>query len=199
MTRILQRYVVAAVLFAGLVLAFAFFVPTGSPVGPPKPRSVVTVTRVVDGDTIVVDSTEPITGRPTETIRLIGVDTPETKDPRLPRDPVTHKLIPQCYGPEASAHVAELLRPGITVTLAFDAGTSAAQLRDRTPSHRLLAYVWLNDGTMLNLDLVRDGYARARPVAPQDDYRGLFKTAEATAKAQHKGRWGACATTPASS
>lgn len=175
MFRYLYRYVVPAALFLGLVLVYAYLGPGGSGpgAGPPAARSVA-VERVVDGDTIVVSGY----GAKLEHVRLIGVDTPETVAPRKPV---------QCYGPEASAYTKHLLPKGSSVILRFDAGAP-----ERDHFRRVLAYVWTNSHTMVNLDLVRRGYARAAYYKPHDDYRQLFKSAEAKAKADDKGRWGAC-------
>jgi micrococcal nuclease len=176
---------IAAGVLSGAELVYGLFGGGPGSLAPPAPRTVVTVQRVTDGDTIRVSGTSQLTGRPAETIRLIGVDTPETVHPNRPV---------QCFGPEASAYTKRELPVGITVTLAFDAGTTEAQMRDRTPSRRLLAYVWRTDDRMHNLELVKGGYARASHYPPQDDYRHLFKATEATAKAANRGRWGACPT-----
>src|SRR4051812_28594636 len=80
-----------------------------------------TVVRVIDGDTIVVK-----VGDTEEHVRLIGIDTPETHKPGTPVE---------CYGPEASAHLTELLPPGTTVRLERDRDT-------RDVYRRLLAYVY---------------------------------------------------------
>jgi micrococcal nuclease len=175
----LSRYVTPAVLFLAWVLAWSAC--TGSqPLGsnePGHPDTAVAVERWVDGDTVVVTGY----GAKRETVRLIGVDTPETVHPRKPVE---------CYGRQASAFVKALLPVGSAATLTFDKGTT--ELRDRTPSRRLLAYLWKSDDTMVNLELVRQGYAKAVHYPPQDDYRDTFKQAEAKAKAATKGRWKAC-------
>jgi micrococcal nuclease len=127
------------------------------------------VTRVVDGDTIYV----MLHGRETD-IRLIGIDTPETVDPNSPV---------MCYGPQASAFTHREL-DGATVRLGFDA--------ERHDYYgRTLAYVYKN-GRMFNLALVRNGYARAYPYAPNTSYAGLFEAAQSTARSGRDGLWGAC-------
>lgn len=102
---------------------------------PSTPGLPATVVRVVDGDTIDVrlsDSSQPM--------RLILIDTPEVFGGV------------DCYGHEASAFTASLLLPSTTVTLERDVSET-----DRFG--RLLRYVWLADGTMLNERIVREGYA----------------------------------------
>jgi micrococcal nuclease len=133
------------------------------------PGVVVSVVRVVDGDTIHV----LLHGRDTD-IRLIGIDTPETVDPG---EPV------MCYGPAASSFTHREL-DGATARLRFDV--------ERTDRYgRTLAYVY-KDGRMFNLTLVRRGYARAYPYEPNTRNAGLFAAAQAKARAHQLGLWGAC-------
>jgi len=99
----------------------------------------VLVTHVTDGDTIGVGR-----GWRYEKVRLIGVDTPETVHPTKPVEP---------FGPEASDFTKRKLR-GQRVQLEFE----PANHYDRY--NRLLAYVFLSDGTLFNADLIKWGYAR---------------------------------------
>jgi micrococcal nuclease len=128
------------------------------------------VTRVVDGDTIKVRSRGFA-----DTVRLIGIDTPETRDPS---EPV------QCFGPEASA-------AGRSVRLVTDATQEA---RDRYG--RLLAYVY-TPGTSgptasVNHRMVRDGYARVYVYGGvRFRYADLFFRAQHRARAAGLGLWGA--------
>jgi micrococcal nuclease len=129
------------------------------------------VERIVDGDTIVV-SFDPATGLGTdEKVRLIGVDTPETVDPRKPV---------QFFGAEASRFVAASIL-GKTVRLAFE-----PTIRDYFG--RLLAYVFLEDGTCFNMAIIAEGYGFAYTKYPfmfMDD----FNKAEQKACESKKGRW----------
>jgi endonuclease YncB( thermonuclease family) len=130
-----------------------------------------TVVRIIDGDTIVakVEDTE-------EHVRLIGIDTPETHKPGTPVE---------CYGPEASAHLAELIPPGSRVRLERD--------RDaRDVYGRLLAYVYRDDGLFLELAMVRDGFAGPLAIAPNTAHRAALDGAAASARAAGLGLWGAC-------
>lgn len=129
------------------------------------------VTHVDDGDTIVVSQSGI-----SETVRFIGMDTPEVKDPRKPV---------QCYGPEASAKTKSLLT-GKKVRLDPD---PLGDNRDKY--HRLLRYVYLPDGTFVNELLVRQGYAFAYVVFPFSKM-DQFKTDMAQAEAEGKGLWGKC-------
>jgi micrococcal nuclease len=129
-----------------------------------------TVIDTVDGDTIVVRLAD---GR-TETVRVLGVDTPETKDPRKPV---------QCYGPEASAYTRSRVQ-GRAVTLERD-----VELRDKYG--RLLAYVYV-DGARLGDELLRLGYARFLVIAPNGEHARAMLAAEMEARAARRGLWGAC-------
>jgi micrococcal nuclease len=99
------------------------------------------VVRVVDGDTIVVS--------PNEKVRLIGVDTPETVHP---------KKAVECFGKEAKQFTRDAVE-GKNVRLVLDDRNQRTQHKDKYG--RTLAYVYLDDGTMLNAELIRQGYAHA--------------------------------------
>jgi micrococcal nuclease len=127
---------------------------------------------VIDGDTITVRI-----GPHTEDVRLLGVDTPETKHPTRPVG---------CYGPQASAFTRDLLPPGTHVRLERD-------LEARDPYGRLLAYVRrADDGLFVNLELVRQGYADVLVIAPNEAYAPQLRAAAADARARQQGLWGVC-------
>jgi len=130
------------------------------------------VTRVVDGDTVEVD----IDGR-RESVRLIGIDTPEIAHPPDGAE---------CFGPEASAYVHDLLPPGTRVVLARD-------VESRDAYDRLLAYVTrVDDDLLVNLALVEAGYAEILAIEPNTVHAPLFAGAEADARARGVGLWSAC-------
>lgn len=152
------------------------------------PTAFFLVSRVIDGDTFDVE----IDGN-TERIRLIGVDTPETVDPR---EPV------QCFGKEASERTNQLIE-GKRVTLETD---SSQGERDRYG--RLLRHVFLSDGRNLGLVLIGEGYAHEYTFSTAYRYQQAFKDAEKLARENELGLWadGTCggstaapSTTPASS
>ncbi|MGD9855683.1 MAG: thermonuclease family protein [Planctomycetaceae bacterium] len=129
----------------------------------------VKVARVVDGDTLLLESGHRV--------RLIGVDTPETKHPDRPAEPL---------GPEASRFTSELIGEGEgEVRLEFD--------RERRDQYRrLLAYVFLPDGRLLNEEIIRAGLSEAKTYFPfRSDRQRQFTAAEAAAKAEHLGIWAA--------
>ena len=134
---------------------------------------VVNVVHVVDGDTVVVDD-----GHGSETVRLLGVDTPETVHPTKPV---------QCYGPEASAFTKSRLL-GRRVTLERD-----VEARDRYG--RLLAYV-LVDGRRFNDELLRAGYARLLVIAPNGSHARQMLDEELAARRAGRGLWGRCTRPP---
>jgi micrococcal nuclease len=129
--------------------------------------TLATITRVIDGDTV-----ELSTG---QRLRYIGIDTPETVDPR--------KGV-QCFGKEASAYNKSIVL-GQKVRLDKD-------VSDVDRYHRLLRYVYLEDGTFVNLKLVTEGYARAATFPPDVEYSKVFVAAEAVARQAGKGLWGKC-------
>jgi micrococcal nuclease len=130
----------------------------------------VTVTRVVDGDTIEVS---PVVSG-TEDVRLLGVDTPETVDPGEPVEP---------YGPEASAFTKQQLE-GERVTLVFD--------QEKTDQYgRALAYVRISGQSVtFNETLLEQGYAQLYVVPPNDRFEARFSQAQDQARQAQRGIWG---------
>jgi micrococcal nuclease len=125
------------------------------------------VTHVVDGDTIRIGE---------ERIRLIGVDTPETRKPGTPV---------QCFGKKATAFTKRLVE-GRAVKLELD-----VERRDRYG--RLLAYVRRrSDGLFLNAELVSQGYAQVLTVPPNVRYAERFLTLQRRARERGLGLWSAC-------
>lgn len=156
---------VAVIVLSSLSLVACAGTPSPSSSGP-------TISEVIDGDTVVVRAS----GR-TETVRLIGVDTPETKHPTKPI---------QCFGPEASAFTEHVLPKGTAVRLERD-----QEARDHFG--RLLAYVYrADDGLFVNVELARRGYARALTIAPNDAHARDVASAIAEARSQRRGLWAAC-------
>lgn len=132
----------------------------------------VNVVRVVDGDTITVNYNGVNTS-----VRLIGVDTPETVDPRKPV---------QCYGVEASNYTKSQLNKQ-TVYLEFDASQGVTDRYDR-----LLAFVRRADGSLFNYDLIANGFAfeytyQGNPYR----YQSEFLAAARDARENGRGLWAA--------
>ena len=129
------------------------------------------IKRFSDGDTIAID----MNGK-TETVRFIGIDTPETHKPNTPV---------QCYGPAAAAYTKGIIGQN-RVRLESD---PLSTNRDRYD--RLLRYVYLPDGTLVNEKLVRNGYAFYYPYFPFTK-SNAFDAAQRSAMAEHKGLWRNC-------
>ena len=127
------------------------------------------VIKVVDGDTITVESDGV-----REVIRLIGINTPESVDPRRPVE---------CFGKEASSYAASLLSQRRVLLVA---DTSQAN-RDRY--NRLLRYVYLDNGVFVNQRLIEEGYAYEYTYGSPYRFQTIFKAAETEAKQQQKGLW----------
>jgi micrococcal nuclease len=128
-----------------------------------------TVIDVLDGDTIRVER-----DRGTETVRLLGIDTPETHHPTKPVE---------CFGPEAASYTKAQLR-GRSVQLEVD-----IEARDRYG--RRLAYV-IVDGERFNDELLRLGYARLLVIEPNHAHARTMLQEELDAKRAGRGLWGAC-------
>ena len=166
---LLSLLVVIALLGTGLALRWCYLTLLDPPAEPFAAQP--TVVKVIDGDTIDVR-----VGRSTVRVRLLGIDTPETKDPRKPV---------QCFGAEASHRTAELLPRGTIVHLESDRETHDV-------FGRTLAYVHRADGLFVNLSLVTDGYADVLTIAPNGAHSAEFIAAAAAARAAPRGLWAAC-------
>lgn len=173
--RRLRVPVVVYLAIAAALAAAAFVVLEGqlqAPGGPSPDAGEAVVVWVIDGDTIDVE----VDGV-RERVRLVGVNTPETVDRNRPE---------QCFGKEASARTTELLPPGTVVRLERDAV-------GRDQYDRILAYVWrAADDLLVNLALIEDGFADAVTYGDNEALYETFAAAEATARAEGRGLWGAC-------
>ncbi len=147
------------------------------------------VIRVIDGDTIIVEidggASHPTDLRDTipqnRIIRLIGVDTPEV---------VNSRKTVECFGKEASAFTKNLLT-GVRVRLELDTAQG-----DSDKYGRLLRYVFLSDGTLVNKTIIAEGYGHEYTYRMPYRYQADFKAAERTARETEKGLWapGMCPT-----
>jgi len=159
------------ILLAGLLSLGLFACPkeeSSKPLAPQTKPLFLLVTKVIDGDTIeLTDGTR---------VRYIGIDTPETKDPRKPVE---------YFGKEASEMNRKLVE-GKEVRLEYDVEKiqTKGKGRDRT-----LAYVYLGDGTFVNAWLVKYGFAKVMTVKPNVKYKDLFLELERSARENQLGRW----------
>jgi micrococcal nuclease len=128
------------------------------------------VERVIDGDTLVMNNGERL--------RLIGVDTPETQHAKKPV---------QFYGREATTFTRRMVE-GRRVRLEFDPANAPRAHKDSTQQRRTLAYVFLEDGTLLNAEIIKQGYGFAYtrfPFARMEEFRRL----ERKATEERRGLW----------
>lgn len=134
------------------------------------------IARVIDGDTIDVEFV--IEGRSvTDRVRLIGIDTPETKKPNTPVE---------CFGPEASARTEQLVPEGTEVRVVLDR-------EERDDYGRVLAYVYRSaDDLFVNRQLLAEGMARILSIRPNVSLASDLQAAEADARRALRGLWGAC-------
>ena len=123
------------------------------------------ITSVTDGDTVRISGL----GR----TRLIGIDTPEVYGGI------------ECFGRKASAFAKRVMPPGTPVKYRL-----GVEPRDRYG--RALAYIWLEDGTFVNLLLVQRGYAQPLTIPPNVDYADRFVAASREARRKSRGLWRAC-------
>lgn len=139
------------------------------------------ILKIIDGDTILVE----YKGKK-ENVRLIGIDTPESrlnrkalKDAQKGQENIENIIK---AGQEATRFVQSLIKPGDEVHLEFD-----TQIRDKYG--RLLAYVYLSDGRMLNEEILKAGYAQLLTYPPNIKYVNRFLKAYREARENNRGLW----------
>jgi len=131
------------------------------------PRNFFKVKRVIDGDTILLENGLKV--------RYIGINTPESVDPRRPI---------QCFGQEASKRNKEIVE-GKIVRLEKD-------VEDKDKYGRLLRYVFLPNGAFINYELVKQGYGSVYTFPPNVKYVNKFRQAEQFARGNKIGLWLKC-------
>jgi micrococcal nuclease len=133
-----------------------------STTAPPDGVELALVVSVTDGDTVDAD----VDGFGLDTIRLIGINTPESGE---------------CYADEATAALTEMVLD-VQVQLTSD-------VSDRDQYDRLLRYIWLEDGTFVNEAMVAGGFALARAFPPDTEYEDRLDAAEQEARDAGRGLW----------
>ena len=135
------------------------------------------VTHVIDGDTIILDNGAHV--------RLIGIDAPEMReDKKIKKDLKKRHLSKRAelaMGRKAYQYARHLLE-GKKVRLEFD-------VQQYDEYHRLLAYVYLMDGSFVNAQMVKAGYAYAYPIKPDVRYAQEFRRLYNEARNHHRGLW----------
>lgn len=160
---------ITALVVALVAYAAARAVPNATPASMLPAGDFVKVVEVYDGDTIAVNLRGSV-----EKVRFLGVDTPETHDPRKPV---------QCFGREASDWTKQALT-GRFVRLESDPAQG-----ERDKYGRLLAYIWRDDGVMINQSLISEGYAHEYTYQVPYKYQQLFRELETAAQEQQRGLW----------
>ena len=147
--------------------------PSLSSIKIPSTRQTAIVSWIVDGDTIKV-----VINNKADTVRLIGIDAPETVDPKKPV---------QCFGKEASDKAREVLA-GKTIILESDPTQG-----DRDEYGRLLRYISLADGTNFDKFMISEGYAHEYTFKGNPyKYQSEFIQTQEKAREENKGLWGSC-------
>ena len=140
-----------------------------------------TVTRVIDGDVIQV-----IYGGVEKRVRLIGIDAPESRIDRKAlkdADMSEHDIEAIVeMGAKAKAYVNGLIKRGNFITIEFDE-------KEMDRYGRLLCYVYLSNGKMLNEEIVRAGYAIVKTIPPNVKYKDKFLNAFNYAEETKGGLW----------
>ncbi len=172
----------SSVIFAVYEAARPTVSPSQSPQSPaPNSRQIARVVKVVDGDTITVS----LSGK-NETIRIIGINTPETVDPR--------KTV-ECFGKEASAKAKENYA-GSRNTVWLESDPSQG---DRDKYARLLRYVFINNNSLdYGKTMIATGYAYEYTYNTPYKYQMEYKQAQKDAENKKLGLWAdtACASLP---
>jgi len=142
-----------------------------------KANKILTVSRAIDGDTLKLSDGERV--------RLIGIDTPESSNnAKLRRDAKRTAQDAKTIidmGKKAKEFTRQLVE-GKKVRLEFD-----VQKRDKYS--RLLAYVYLEDGTFVNAEIMKAGYAQVMTVPPNVQYQDLFLRLQREARENKRGLW----------
>jgi len=139
------------------------------------------VTRIIDGDVIQV-----IYGGVEKRVRLIGIDAPESRiDRKALKDANMSEHDIETIvemGAKAKAYVNGLIKRGDFVTIEFD-------IKEKDRYGRLLCYVCLSNGKMLNEEIVKAGYANVKTIPPNVKYKDKFLKAFKYAKETKRGLW----------
>lgn len=155
-----------------LIICSVYLLVKSSKQVPFDQENLYEVSSVIDGDTFKVKIEKGII-----TVRMLGINTPETLDPR--------RTI-ECFGLEASMETRQLLI-GKNVRLNLN---PKRETKDKYG--RYLAYVYRDDGLFVNQELLAGGYAREYTYGSAYLFQEEFRAIEKKAKSEQKGLWGKC-------
>lgn len=166
---------------AGLIVVLAYFgmrcIPRQDAAMPQKNSPAIYVAKAIDGDTLKLSTGEHV--------RLIGIDTPESRyNTKLERDSARSRKdmkIILSMGKEASDFTRRLTE-GKRVRLEFD-------VEKHDKYGRLLAYVYLEDGTFVNAKIIEEGYAEIMTIPPNVRHADIFLKLQEAARKNNKGLW----------
>jgi len=162
-----------------LIISLVFILTLLSP--PLNAQQKTTVTRIIDGDII-----QALYGGVEKRIRLIGIDAPESRiDRKALKDANMSEHDIETIvemGAKAKAFVNGLIKRGDFITIEFD-----TQEMDRYG--RLLCYVYLSNGKMLNEEIVKAGYANVKSIPPNVKYKDRLMEAYQEAEEDKRGLW----------
>ncbi len=162
-----------------LLISFVFILTLLSP--PLNAQQKTTVTRIIEGDII-----QALYGGVEKRIRLIGIDTPESRvnwKAKKYANMSEHDLKTIIeMGTKAKAYVDGLVKRGDLITIEFD-------VQERDKYGRLLGYVYLSNGKMLNEEIVKAGYAIIMTIPPNVKYKDRFIGAYQEAEEDKRGLW----------
>lgn len=167
----ISREVLASFVLIIAIIAVWIYEPEGKPEfqeGSSVYQGPYEVVKIVDGDTIKLNINDEVTS-----VRLIGIDTPESVHPNK------EKNVPE--GKLAAEHTKALTADKYVY---IEYGEEAY---DRYG--RVLAYVYIDKNTMLNAQLVEDGYAEVYTIKPNNKYEDYFLNLEEKAKKNNSGLW----------
>ena len=172
----LNRITNKAIQISPLLILFIVFLSTIS-----YAKDFAIVKRVIDGDTLKIN----YKGKE-DSVRLIGIDAPESRPNKKARNDAQRsgedlKTI-TAMGKEATECVRSLVKQGDTLKMEFD-----VQKRDKYG--RLLGYVYLSNGKMLNEEIVKAGYANLMTIPPNVKYQERFLKAYKEAREHGRGLW----------
>ncbi len=162
-------------------LKSGIFNKTDNNIGNEKDNSLITITKIVDGDTFGV-----IYNGKNEKVRLIGIDTPEAKknkkaykDSKRSKSDV-EKIVG--LGLKSKEFVKSIVKVGDNLKVEFD-------VKERDQYGRLLVYLYLKNGEMLNNFIIKEGYASPLTYPPNVKYVEMFKNSYIKARENNKGLW----------
>ncbi|MDP3790995.1 MAG: thermonuclease family protein [Candidatus Omnitrophota bacterium] len=168
---------IIALLIVGLLYFGIRYLPKDNLAAPVKDTSIAYVTKAIDGDTLKLSTGEHV--------RLIGIDTPESRyNNKLERDSKRSRKDMEVIikmGKEAESFTRRLTQ-NKRLRLEYD-------LQRYDKYKRLLAYVYLEDGTFVNAKIIEEGYAQAMTIPPNVKYSDMFFKLQKSAMENGRGLW----------